>query len=137
MSDVRWTAEQEQAITARGADVLVAAAAGSGKTAVLVERIIRRLIDQRDPLDVDQLLVVTFTEADATEMRDRIGAALQAALAGDPENGRLNGAGAAGPGVHQHPAQLLPQPRPPVLLPAGAGPRGFGDGGARGAASAP
>ncbi len=89
MSDVRWTPEQEQAITARGADVLVAAAAGSGKTAVLVERIIRRLVDERDPLDVDQLLVVTFTEAAATEMRDRIGAALQAALAGNPENERL------------------------------------------------
>ena len=89
MSEVRWTPEQEQAIGARGTDVLVAAAAGSGKTAVLVERIIRRLTDPRDPLDVDELLVVTFTEAAAAEMRDRIGAALQAALAQDPENPRL------------------------------------------------
>lgn len=89
MSEVRWTPEQEQAIAARGTDVLVAAAAGSGKTAVLVERIIRRLVDERDPLDVDELLVVTFTEAAATEMRDRIGAALQEALARDPENERL------------------------------------------------
>lgn len=89
MSEVRWTPEQEQAIGARGTDVLVAAAAGSGKTAVLVERIIRRLTDPRDPLDVDELLVVTFTEAAAAEMRDRIGRALQAALAQDPENPRL------------------------------------------------
>lgn len=89
MSDVAWTPEQEQAIRARGTDILVSAAAGSGKTAVLVERIIRRLMDERDPVDVDQLLVVTFTEAAAAEMRDRIGAALQAALAKDPENERL------------------------------------------------
>ncbi|WP_374713629.1 UvrD-helicase domain-containing protein, partial [Symbiobacterium terraclitae] len=87
--DVRWTPEQEQAIAARGTNLLVAAAAGSGKTAVLVERVIRRLIDPADPMDVDELLVVTFTEAAATEMRDRIGAAMQAALAGDPENERL------------------------------------------------
>lgn len=88
-AEVRWTPEQEQAITARGTNLLVAAAAGSGKTAVLVERVIRRLIDPTDPMDVDELLVVTFTEAAATEMRDRIGAAIQEALAQDPDNERL------------------------------------------------
>ena len=87
--EVRWTPEQEQAITARGTDLLVAAAAGSGKTAVLVERVIRRLTDPGDPIDVDELLVVTFTEAAAAEMRERIGAAIEAALAKDPDNERL------------------------------------------------
>ncbi len=75
----QWTNEQWQAITARGEDILVAAAAGSGKTAVLVERIIRRLTDQ-DGVDVDRLLIVTFTNAAAAEMRKRIGLALEKAL---------------------------------------------------------
>lgn len=89
MSDTRWTPEQEQAIVAGGSDILVAAAAGSGKTATLVERVIRRLTDAVAPLDVDQLLVVTFTEAAAAEMRERIAAALQKASAEDPDNSRL------------------------------------------------
>lgn len=84
-----WTPEQAAAITARGVDLLVAAAAGAGKTAVLVERIIRRITDPVAPVDVDRLLVVTFTEAAAAEMRQRIAAALQEALAADPENARL------------------------------------------------
>ncbi|MGM7700823.1 helicase-exonuclease AddAB subunit AddA [Pseudalkalibacillus sp. Hm43] len=75
----QWTDEQWHAITARGEDILVAAAAGSGKTAVLVERIIRRLTDQ-EGVDVDRLLIVTFTNAAAAEMRKRIGVALEKAL---------------------------------------------------------
>lgn len=75
--DSTWTDEQWEAIAARGSNVLVAAAAGSGKTAVLVERIIRRITDEYQPLSVDNLLVVTFTNAAAAEMRHRIGAALE------------------------------------------------------------
>ncbi|MGF7185447.1 ATP-dependent helicase/nuclease subunit A [Desulfitispora alkaliphila] len=81
---VKWTKEQQQAIEARGTDTLVAAAAGSGKTAVLVERLIRRITDPKDPLDVDNLLVVTFTDAAAAEMRKRIGEALEQELANRP-----------------------------------------------------
>lgn len=89
MPPAPWTVEQWEAITARGCSLLVPAAAGSGKTAVLVERIIRRLTDPFDPIDVDRLLVVTFTEAAAAEMRDRIGRALQKSLADDPANAHL------------------------------------------------
>ncbi|MCF6136769.1 helicase-exonuclease AddAB subunit AddA [Pseudalkalibacillus berkeleyi] len=79
----QWTDEQWQAITARGEDILVAAAAGSGKTAVLVERIIRRLTE-KDGVDVDRLLIVTFTNAAAAEMRKRIGIALEKELKEKP-----------------------------------------------------
>ncbi|MBS4008787.1 MAG: helicase-exonuclease AddAB subunit AddA [Clostridium sp.] len=72
-----WTDEQLAAITATGANLLVAAAAGAGKTAVLVERIIRIVCDRTAPVDIDRLLVVTFTEAAAAEMRERISAALE------------------------------------------------------------
>ncbi|HZK25087.1 MAG TPA: helicase-exonuclease AddAB subunit AddA [Oscillospiraceae bacterium] len=73
----QWTAEQLAAIETGGCNLLVAAAAGSGKTAVLVERIIRLLCRSEAPLDIDKLLVVTFTEAAAAEMRERIAAALE------------------------------------------------------------
>jgi len=76
-----WTDEQWQAITERGSHVLVAAAAGSGKTAVLVERILRIITDERKPVDVDRLLVATFTKAAADEMRQRMRQALEAKLA--------------------------------------------------------
>lgn len=79
----QWTDEQWHAITARGEDILVAAAAGSGKTAVLVERIIRRLTE-KEGVDVDRLLIVTFTNAAAAEMRKRIGVALEKALKEKP-----------------------------------------------------
>ena len=82
----RWTDEQWEAIAARDQDVLVAAAAGSGKTAVLVERIIRRLADENDPAEVDRILVVTFTNAAAAEMRHRIGEALEDRLKEDPSS---------------------------------------------------
>lgn len=68
-----WTIEQQQAIDIRGRSLLVAAAAGSGKTAVLVERIIQMISDESNPVDIDQLLVVTFTNAAAAEMKERIG----------------------------------------------------------------
>lgn len=81
-----WTTEQEQVIAARNCNLLVSAAAGSGKTAVLVERIITRLTEGEDPLNVDQLLVVTFTEAAAAEMKERIRGAIEKKLEEEPEN---------------------------------------------------
>ena len=71
-----WTDEQKNAITWRNENLLVSAGAGSGKTAVLVERIIQRVLDEKDPVDINRLLVVTFTNAAAAEMRQRIGNAL-------------------------------------------------------------
>lgn len=79
MSKPKWTQEQNAAITLQG-ELLVAAAAGSGKTAVLVERLIQRIKNSADPVDVDRFLVVTFTKAAANEMRERIGKALDEAL---------------------------------------------------------
>ncbi|MFS0824245.1 helicase-exonuclease AddAB subunit AddA [Bacillus sp. 1P02SD] len=79
----QWTDDQWKAIVSSGQDILVAAAAGSGKTAVLVERIIRKILSD-NPVDVDRLLVVTFTNASAAEMRNRIGEALEKALKEDP-----------------------------------------------------
>lgn len=72
----KWTPDQQTAIDDRGGALLVSAAAGSGKTAVLTERVLRRLTDENDPVDIDRLLLVTFTNAAAAEMRERIGAAL-------------------------------------------------------------
>ncbi|MGE4284562.1 MAG: UvrD-helicase domain-containing protein, partial [Clostridia bacterium] len=86
---VTWTSEQLSAITTSGCDLLVAAAAGSGKTAVLVERIIRKITDEKDPIDIDRLLVVTFTNAAATEMRERVGEAIIKALERKPESRQL------------------------------------------------
>ncbi|MEN2767684.1 helicase-exonuclease AddAB subunit AddA [Ornithinibacillus xuwenensis] len=86
---VKWTKEQEAAIYTEGSDVLVAAAAGSGKTAVLVERIIQKLLKQENPVDIDSLLVVTFTNAAAQEMRNRVGQALEKALEQDPGSAHL------------------------------------------------
>jgi ATP-dependent helicase/nuclease subunit A len=82
-----WTNEQTSAIEARNRNLLVAAAAGSGKTAVLVERIIR--IVTKDKADIDSLLVVTFTNAAASEMRERIGNAIAKALEEDPSDSHL------------------------------------------------
>lgn len=76
----KWTPEQFRAITEERCNLLVAAAAGAGKTAVLVERIIRKITDAEKPVDVDRLLVVTFTNAAAAEMRERIGIALSRVL---------------------------------------------------------
>lgn len=86
---VKWTAEQQKVIDTRDRNVLVSAAAGSGKTAVLVERILAMVKDPVHPIDIDQLLVVTFTRAAAGEMKERIGRALQQSLAENPENEHL------------------------------------------------
>ena len=72
----QWTREQQDAIKARQGTLLVSAAAGSGKTAVLVQRIIARITDSENPGSLDRLLVVTFTRAAAAEMRERIAKAL-------------------------------------------------------------
>ncbi len=74
---MKWTDGQIRAITEKGSDILVSAAAGSGKTAVLVERIIRRILDKDNPADIDRMLVVTFTEAAAAEMKEKIIRALK------------------------------------------------------------
>ena len=66
---VEWTKEQRQVIELRNRNILVSAAAGSGKTAVLVERIIKRITDEQHPVDVDRLLVVTFTNAAASDRK--------------------------------------------------------------------
>lgn len=85
-SEVKWTDEQWQAIAAEGNNLLVAAAAGSGKTAVLVERIIHKIINTDAQTDLDRLLIVTFTNAAAAEMRHRIGEALENKIAEKPES---------------------------------------------------
>ena len=85
----QWTKDQETAIHNRGGALLVSAAAGSGKTAVLVERVLTRLTDPDDPVDIDRLLLVTFTNAAAAEMRERIGRALGEAVASNPRDTRL------------------------------------------------
>jgi len=89
MADSKWTREQEEAIKATDCNLLVAAAAGAGKTAVLVERIIRKITSGDNPLDMDNLLVVTFTKAAAAEMRVRIAEAISAALENNPGHKHL------------------------------------------------
>ena len=79
-----WTAEQKEAITEQGCDILVSAAAGAGKTAVLVERIINKITDPDNPVDIDRLLVMTFTNAAASEMRERIAGAITERLESTP-----------------------------------------------------
>lgn len=86
---MEWTDEQLKAITAVNGTLLVSAAAGSGKTAVLVERVIRRLTDAQNPCDVDSLLIVTFTKAAAAQMRERISEALAKRIAENPKDARL------------------------------------------------
>lgn len=83
-STEQWTDGQWKAIHATGSDMLVAAAAGSGKTAVLVQRIIEKIISTENPIDIDRLLVLTFTNAAAAEMRTRINAALEKELLKNP-----------------------------------------------------
>ena len=84
-----WTKEQQKAINTRNCNLLISAAAGSGKTAVLVERIISMIIDEKNPIDVDKLLVVTFTNAAASEMKQRIGDAIAKQLESNPLNEHL------------------------------------------------
>lgn len=84
-----WTEEQKQVIWLRNRNILVSAAAGSGKTAVLVERILQKITDREHPVDIDRLLIVTFTRAAAAEMRERIGLEIQKKLLEDPDNENL------------------------------------------------
>ncbi len=98
MSKREWTNAQEDSFTARGGALLISAAAGSGKTAVLIERILRRITDADNPVDVDRLLVVTFTRAAAAEMRRRLSVALAKKMEEDPTNE-----------IYQRQQLLLPQ----------------------------
>lgn len=82
MGEVKWTNEQKLAIHEKGENILVAAAAGSGKTAVLVERIINKII--YDKIDIDRILVVTFTKAAAAEMKARVLDAIYKTIEEDP-----------------------------------------------------
>lgn len=84
-----WTKEQQQVITERDCSLLVSAAAGSGKTAVLVERIIEKISARKDPVDVDRLLVVTYTHAAANEMKERIRKAIEKKVEQEPDNEHL------------------------------------------------
>ena len=86
---VSWTTEQQQVIDLRNRNILVSAAAGSGKTAVLVERIVKIITDKNHPVDIDHLLIVTFTNAAAAEMRERIGNAIEKALDEQPGDEHL------------------------------------------------
>ena len=85
----KWTKQQEAAMSIHGKTLLVSAAAGSGKTSVLTERIIRRLTDRHSPADLSRLLVVTFTRASAADLKSKIAKALSKAIAEDPQNTHL------------------------------------------------
>ena len=89
MGETKWTKEQHEAIYTRKCNLLVAAAAGSGKTAVLVERIIQIITNGKEPVDIDKLLVVTFTSAAAAEMRERIANAISKKLEERPNSKEL------------------------------------------------
>ncbi len=86
---ITFTKDQQKVIDTREKNILVSAAAGSGKTAVLVERILQLITDQQHPIDIDRLLVVTFTNAAAAGMKERISNAIQERLAADPMNAHL------------------------------------------------
>ena len=86
---MKWTDDQQKVIDLRNRNILVSAAAGSGKTAVLVERIIKMITDSDNPVDIDRLLIVTFTKAAAREMRDRISKAIEKKLMDDPSDENL------------------------------------------------
>ncbi len=81
-----WTTQQNNAIDARGRNILVSAAAGSGKTAVLVERVIKLITDKTKPVEIDRLLIVTFTNAAAAEMRSRISKSLNELIGKNPDD---------------------------------------------------
>ncbi|MFT8352336.1 helicase-exonuclease AddAB subunit AddA, partial [Clostridium saccharoperbutylacetonicum] len=89
MGETKWTNEQLSAIKTRNCNLLVAAAAGSGKTAVLVERIIKIITNEKNPVDIDKLLVVTFTNAAAAEMKERIADAISKELEKNPNSKNL------------------------------------------------
>ncbi len=84
-----WTKEQQKAINTRDRTLLVSAAAGSGKTATLTERIIQSILDEKNPADIGRMLIATYTNAAVDELRDRIGKAIKRAAAENPDNARL------------------------------------------------
>jgi len=86
---MKFTADQQRVIDTRDCNILVSAAAGSGKTAVLVERIIQMITDEKKPVDIDRLLIVTFTSAAAAQMRERISKAVSQKLEENPESEHL------------------------------------------------
>ena len=86
---VIWTEEQQKVISLRNRNILVSAAAGSGKTAVLAERILSKICDPKKPVDIDRLLIMTFTRAAAGEMKERISAAIDQKLYDNPDNEHL------------------------------------------------
>ena len=99
MSKPEWTEQQKNAIEAKGGTLLVSAAAGSGKTAVLVERLKRKIADKENPCSVNNILVVTFTNAAAANMKTKIAKSISEAIKEDPGNacrgrGTDTGAGA-------------------------------------------
>lgn len=87
---MQWTQDQQKVIDRRDDNILVSASAGSGKTAVLVARILAYITDPSEPVDIDRLLIVTFTKAAAGEMKERIGKAIADALVKDPDNEHLH-----------------------------------------------
>lgn len=82
----QWTKEQQQVISLRGRSLLVSAAAGSGKTSTLVERIVQKVLDPKHPVDIDRMLIVTFTKAAASDMREKISRAIEGRMDAQPDN---------------------------------------------------
>lgn len=89
MAEFQWSAEQKRIIEERGHNILVSAAAGSGKTTVLIERIFQRIMDLENPVQIDQFVVVTFTKAAAAQMKDRLRERMEEALAENPDQPHL------------------------------------------------
>ena len=83
------TREQQQAVSNRGGKLLVSAAAGSGKTKVLVDRLMRYILDAADPANIDDFLIITYTKAAAAELRGKISAKISEKIALDPNNRHL------------------------------------------------
>ena len=120
MSEPKWTPAQRAAIEDRGGALLVSAAAGSGKTAVLTERAVRLITDPEHPVDADRLLIVTFTNAAAAELRARIGQALLEAQPGGTRQWRAAPpADAAAACTHLHHRCLLSGPAAQAFSGAG------------------
>lgn len=91
----KLTPQQEMAVTSRGGKLLVSAAAGSGKTKVLVDRLLGFLTQEHDPANLDEFLIITYTKAAASELRGKIAAKLTEEIARQPENRHLPAADAA------------------------------------------
>lgn len=89
MAEFKWTASQRKAIYEENKNILVSAAAGSGKTAVLVERVLRKVLDPSNPQEIDSFVIITFTRAAAAQMREKIRKGLNKALLNDPENAHI------------------------------------------------